>query len=337
MSNRSKNCFDPMRHIAALAVLLSHHFILSGAGEPAVNSSYSVGSLAVLAFFSISGYLITQSFVSSNGSLSYFQKRCARIFPALIVCAFLMVYPCQAMLGNREVTVIITSIDSLFSFIKISFFGQAALPLITDSYIFPASFNGSLWSLKIEFICYVALGIGLMLFRKPLMAVIMLCTAVLSTLLLLVLGDSDMATKLAIYGSVTIAFFMGSLIYFKRSSIFLGLRPIALAILSIGLLVYFWNSKLILAIGGIGFSFIFLYLGLSWGDRIIKGRFDISYGIYIYAFPVQQVVINNFNLSFSISLLISTIVTISLATLSWKFVEYPALRFIHSRGCLVLK
>ena len=58
----------------------------------------------------------------------------------------------------------------------------------------------------------------------------------------------------------------------------------------------------------------------------IKGRFDISYGIYIYAYPVQQIVVNKTNLGFWSSMIVSAIITISLAACSWVFVESKFLK-----------
>ena len=58
----------------------------------------------------------------------------------------------------------------------------------------------------------------------------------------------------------------------------------------------------------------------------IKGRFDISYGIYIYAWPIQQIVSKELSLNFYVEMAISLGLTIIAASLSWKFVESPFLR-----------
>ncbi|WP_443692706.1 acyltransferase family protein [Pseudomonas protegens] len=330
MASSINNSFDPIRHLAALAVLVSHHFALSGVEEPAVNSSYSLGGLSVLAFFSISGYLITQSFLNSSSMRDFFQKRCARIFPALIVCSFLMVYAGQYFFGGQAATSLF-NISNVLSFVKISFFGQATLPSVTSEFIFPVSFNGSLWSLKIEFACYILIGIGLAIYRGRLTPFLLAGAAIVSTLALLTLGHSEVAHKLSIYGSVVVAFFSGSALFFLRDSRFFGPRSCIALIASIVLLAVLWNSKYILAVGGIAFSYIFLWVGLSFGDKIIKRRFDISYGFYIYAFPVQQIVINKLKLGFVASLFISMFVTMAFAIVSWRFIEEPALRVISRR------
>ncbi|EGH20547.1 acyltransferase 3, partial [Pseudomonas amygdali pv. mori str. 301020] len=86
------NAFDLIRHVAALAVLVSHHYVLSGFQEPMLKGYNSLGAIAVLAFFVISGFLISQSFLNTPSVYRYLEKRIARLFPALIVCAGVMVY-----------------------------------------------------------------------------------------------------------------------------------------------------------------------------------------------------------------------------------------------------
>jgi len=69
------------------------------------------------------------------------------------------------------------------------------------------------------------------------------------------------------------------------------------------------------------FTIITIFIGVTFSDALIKGRFDYSYGIYIYAFPVQQLCINTLNIGFYTSMILSAVVTIALASLSWHFVE----------------
>ncbi|WP_375540924.1 acyltransferase family protein [Klebsiella pneumoniae] len=70
--------------------MISHHFALNGLPEPKIFGSTKLGTLAVIIFFSISGYLITSSFINSKTTISYIKKRVLRIFPGLIACSFIM-------------------------------------------------------------------------------------------------------------------------------------------------------------------------------------------------------------------------------------------------------
>ncbi|SDQ39526.1 hypothetical protein SAMN05216597_0033 [Pseudomonas cannabina] len=86
-----------------------------------------------------------------------------------------------------------------------------------------------------------------------------------------------------------------------------------------------------MVLASVGVSLLVLVVGTLLNDRIIKSRFDISYGMYLYAFPVQQLMINLSGLSFYASMLASVAVVIVLATLSWHWVEKPALNYMHRR------
>ena len=80
----------------------------------------------------------------------------------------------------------------------------------------------------------------------------------------------------------------------------------------------------------LGLPVIVVLLGTSsWPVLRRTGRFgDVSYGLYIYAYPVQQTVIwwSDNRLPFGVSLTASAAVTVALAWLSWTLVEHPALR-----------
>lgn len=79
---------------------------------------------------------------------------------------------------------------------------------------------------------------------------------------------------------------------------------------------------------------IIITLGLSFHDPLIKGRFDISFGVYIYAFPIQQIMINYIHGHFLLTIAISVLLTTSFATLSWIVVEK---RFLLKNNRLFIK
>ena len=330
MVNRD-NSFDLIRHAAALAVLISHHFALSGLEEPGIQGFKSVGSIAVLCFFSISGFLITQSFLNTSSLKSYMTKRVARIFPALIACAFMMVYIAAPLFSNPGGWGVVFSTDALVDLLQISGFGRAKIEGITNDFIFNQSFNGSLWTLKIEFGFYIVLAVILTTLRRaatPLMMTLAFCIASY----IAAHSTHPLAPKLLVYSMTGIAFFVGSALYFYRNMLSGSKSKVLLVTLSTLVILVSLQTPLVMIGATLGVSLLTLSIGTLLPDRIIKSRFDISYGMYLYAFPVQQLLINKTTLGFYASMSASVVVVILLATLSWVLIEKPALNHVQMKS-----
>ena len=323
MLNRH-NSFDLIRHIAALMVLVSHHFALSGQAEPTLQGINSLGGFAVLAFFAISGYLVTQSFLRSSLQ-SYAIKRAARIFPALVVCAFVMVY-CVAGVYNDTLLATAGSKEALAKFLQISAFGRADIDTVTQGFVFKESLNGSLWTLKFEFGCYILVALALSLVRRPVVPLLILlgfCALNLASTSV----NHVLAGKVAIYTSVCIGFFVGATLAFHQGLLGSFKSRAILAGAGLSLIGAAVVGFLPLLASSVGFSLATLALGTMFTDRIVRGKFDISYGLYLYAFPVQQLLINCTGLGFYPSMAAAVCVTTLLATLSWLCIEKPVLAY----------
>ncbi len=321
------NSFDLIRHLAALMVLVSHHFALSGLEEPGIAGYNSLGGIAVTAFFSISGLLISQSFFNSRSFADYLGKRVVRIFPALILCAFVMTYLAGAVFADGYVT----SFGALADFLRISVFGRANIEPITQGFILSESFNGSLWTLKIEFGFYLLLALALGMYRRALMPWVLLTVFAVATYALGNHVPGALAQKLAVYSAAGIAFFAGAVIAFNQQYLS-DRRVLEIALVTAAGLIFFSvGTPLASVLATLGVCLATLSLGLLYVDKTIRRRFDISYGMYLYAFPVQQLIINKTSLTFIPSMLMSALIVIVLATVSWRLVEQPALQFVHRR------
>ncbi|RIJ11036.1 acyltransferase [Pseudomonas sp. 91RF] len=322
------NSFDLIRHVAALLVLVSHHFALTGSEGPGIAGYNSLGGIAVIAFFSISGLLITLSFLNANSFTDYLSKRIARIFPALIVCAFMMTFVAGAVFAEGYVT----DSAALIDFLRISLFGRANIEEITEAFIFSESFNGSLWTLKIEFAFYLLVAVALGLFRRAATAAALLVTFCIATYVLGNAPVTALTQKLALYGCAGIAFFAGSLVAFYRQHLGARHRLVITLATCLGLIPLAAGTSLSGVVVTLCICLATLSLGLLYVDHTIRGRFDLSYGIYLYAFPVQQLVINKTSLAFVPSMIVSTLIVIVLAAASWIWIERPALQWVHRRS-----
>lgn len=325
-SNHSCNFFDIARHIAALMVILSHHFAFSGLDEPRINESTKLGSFAVIVFFSISGYLITKSKLHSKSSYSFIKKRILRIWPGLIACAFFTTYIICGLFGKTGLFDWATSVQAIKTFMYYSLLGSHASDIQTNffssGFIFSSSVNSSLWTLLFEVLDYMIVLIVFSLFNKKLASTLFLAGSICVFLINYKLSIS--AYYLSRLSSLSIPFAIGSILFtfdsllkkriLKYITLLLG---IAFFLLSLNYCNQFeWNPLTLIST-----PLIIIPLCISFNDFIIKGRFDFSYGIYVYAFPVQQAVVNLVTHDFIKSLLISLIITILLAMCSWYFIE----------------
>lgn len=340
INSHGNNAFDFLRVFAGSAVLYSHSYALYGLPEPVPVSGQTYGSLAVALFFSISGFLVCQSWVRDPSFLRFFFRRILRIFPGLIVVVIFT----SLLIGPIFTTL---KLDQYFSSgTAWSYIWQAALTLdspplkgVFESNPYPGAPNGSLWTLRYEILMYAALAVCGMLVPKsklqylcPIMAVVFGATWLVASYGNLTpikvpfvwrLHTEFYGERIAYLGAF---FFAGATMHFHFQRIplsgwFATLLGVAalLATDSIVAMVLLWVALPYVAIV-FAFKAPILF-------RKINGA-DYSYGIYIYAFPIQQSVsLIGYQLGWSwlAVLFIASGITITVAGASWYCIEKPAL------------
>jgi len=335
------NNFDFVRLLAAMSVLVSHQYALHAQNEPLVLQYQTLGGYAVMVFFAISGYLITASWQADPNLFRFAARRLLRIWPGLL-CTVLL---CGLVLGPLVTEVPLK--DYFRDPVTLRFFGTG---LFVVSPFLPGVFphspvayipNGVLWTIPIELRCYGYLAIfgllGFIRFRWILLA-LLAATAVWYYGIHgaeAVFKDTHKHLFEVEYATF---FFSGSCLYLFREYCLEGSRKwIGLAIFVTGGLVAYASGHALIA------AFLLTpYLVIAVGTESFPvlhrfGRFgDLSYGVYIYAFPVQQTVIwltpqRSIGEHFAMAIP----VTLVLAWLSWHFVENPALDLKPRRRALV--
>jgi peptidoglycan/LPS O-acetylase OafA/YrhL len=333
-----KNCFDALRFFAATLVLFSHCFPLLGirGREPLAQwSGYTTGGeLGVVMFFAISGYLVTASLLASDGLLNFFAKRALRIFPALIVVVLLTIFvlgPLMTTLPLRDYFHHQWAREYLFNILLWVHF---PLPGVFENLPLAESVNGSLWTLPIEVGMYVLLAVlgTVTVIRRHLNVFVpilffagyaqLVSDPALKTIFFWKIETVIACAKFGVY------FFSGALLYQIRNSIpWRG--GIALALLVLWFFTFktkFGICSMFLAV-----PYCTIYLGRSMNDFFSNfGKYgDFSYGIYIYAFPTQQTLVEILGKDINpyLFFLIAFSITICFAFLSWHLIESPALRF----------
>ncbi len=342
------NNFDILRFLAASLVLFSHCYPLTGheAAEPitALTGIDSGGGLAVAIFFVISGYLITGSCKNSNGVADYAIKRVLRLFPGLVVCVALTVLVLGASLTTLHVQEYLHHPVTRAYWSNIWLFIRYALPGVFESNAYPGAVNGSLWTLPVEVLMYeivLALGIVRALNTRVMVIFVGACW------LFYFRGVPAFGLQSAVWhnnfpvaesAKLACLFFGGALLYLHDSS---KLNKIDLALLAGFAIVAVRGTDpqhtayIMLA------PLIVIALALAPLGRVAQfGKHgDISYGIYIYAFPVQQALVHFLGNGISpLTLFCASLpVTYLLSALSWRFVEKPALGLKKHRAVLALE
>lgn len=336
----AENGFDTIRLIAAFAVIVGHAFPITGQAEPVrlLTGQTTMGGLAVYAFFIVSGFLIPQSL--DRGTLArYALKRARRIMPALVVAVLL----CALVLGPVMTTLDLSAYftdPQLFNFLGNAIFlpVQYGLPGVFEAYP-SGAVNGSLWSLKYEVACYVLVPVLMAI--VPLRKAAVIAVTMASFVVARVLGKDasgvlyliqQMALLFTFYGAGMLFLLFKDQIPIRASYAWVSLALFVLA----GATPFFVEAA---AIFGAYSLITFAYLSPQ-GFRDVTKRGDISYGVYVYAYPVQQL-LAPMTMGFAIggvsagwlanSLLTMPIVAV-LGTLSWLLVEKPAIMYGRGRG-----
>lgn len=327
---RIHNNFDFLRITAALLVLVSHQFSLMGRPEPAIGSFHSIGGLGVLIFFSISGYLVAQSWERDPAPGRFLARRVLRIWPGLICVTALAALVLGPIVSTQPPQQYFADPQVRRFFATLYMSMQNRLPGVFDSHPAIANINtyvnGSLWTLPIEVRWYLGLLLlgmaGLLNRRWPLLAL----TAGLAIVVFGILDGQHGGPRT--WSFEFGAFFLyGSCLHFHRDALRRHRRAVVwtLALAGAALLAIGYGYAALLVV----LPPAVVAMGTASTPVIRRfGRFgDVSYGLYIYAFPVQQTLIWLFGRSWSLPalLLASVGCTLVLAWLSWHLVERPAL------------
>ncbi|MBL8884894.1 MAG: acyltransferase [Hyphomicrobium sp.] len=329
------NNFTLVRIVMALAVLISHGFFLhtgTPSAEPLVTwTGYSLGEHAVQVFFFLSGILVAQSFDRSAGMLDFTAGRVLRIFPGLIVCVFIAAFVIGPAATSLPLAMYLTSPDVLRYVLRTVSLatGSATLPGVFESVPAAGLVNMSLWTLKYEVMCYAGLALAACagLFKTALRPYAIAGLAVLVAVLFIEPAKSvELYTPADNMRYFAVFFASGVLAYLMRSAL-----VIHGGILAVLLALFVATAGTPFGVPGaaafLGYATLYVARWPLGALRDLSNRYDISFGIYIYACPIQQLLIGHFPEASAVELILLAIaLTVPAALVSWLLVERPALR-----------
>lgn len=321
--NPQRNSLNFLRLVFALVVVVSHTWPIGGYGPDPSIGGETLGTWAVAGFFAISGYLIANSRLHLPFG-AFAVRRVLRIYPAFLVCLVTVAVifaPLSTLLDHGRVSwrSALSYVGSN-SLLKMHQYGISA----TLSHApYRRVWDGSLWTLFWEFSCYVVIGVILSAqhrWRRPL-TVVIYGLAVVGATVARHHPVNVLAFDFFLLGSF---FFAGSLLalYADRVRLDGRMAVAALAVLVVASGIGAWEL-----LGSLAVAYLCLWLGVSLPFAHVGRRNDISYGIYIYAFPVQQLLVAAHldRLPVGAAVVVSILATLPLAVASWFIVERPAL------------
>ena len=330
------NNFDALRVIAALLVIISHSWVL-GFNEPQPQFfGEPLGSIGVYIFFVISGYLVSASWFRSPSISIFIKKRARRIYPALIINTILSIVVLGPLFTNLPIENYFSDLSTYSYLTNLTAIKlQANLPGVFVDFPVTAV-NGSLWTMPYEIFCYAALVFILSVIKNSRQMLILIFIAVIIIRLVMIdqFGDGKVVEgvyyHVYFYSKFLTSFSIGVAGYLI--SVQDGRWRKVLPFLLIGLfvsvlLVSNRTVNVILVQTAYSVTVLWIALHLPIFKILPSKAGDWSYGLYIYAFPVQQILREYFFGSISILsfILVSVIATSILAALSWFLVEKPML------------
>jgi peptidoglycan/LPS O-acetylase OafA/YrhL len=339
MTGRQNN-FDALRFFAAIAVIFSHSFLIA---EGTQNREWLIlltgnqcilGLTGVFIFFAISGFLVTQSFEHTAKPLHFLAKRALRIFPGLFLATLLSAFVLGPLVTTLPLGSYLSRLEPYGYVLGNTLLNQTVHELPGVKFIdnpVGLEINGSLWTLRYEFMMY------LMVLALGVLRQLTVRTAFLLLGFGIVCLYSDMLDEFAKWGSFfqelsewgwLVGFFAAGMVLYKlrHSGVFDG-RIALLAVAGLALSIPLRQFITLFPIFG---CYLAIWLTLNEHLPIFPvARFgDLSYGLYIYGWPVEEAVIwlSGGRAPWWLVFLCALPAAAVVAFLSWHLVERPMLR-----------
>jgi peptidoglycan/LPS O-acetylase OafA/YrhL len=327
------NALNVWRLILATGVILDHSFAMTGKlGLGCVPVLQLRSQVWVDGFFAISGFLITSSWVSNPRLRDYFVARGLRIFPGLWVCVAVIAFvfaPVSVAIQGGSAANLLLSRAPIEYFLNNSVLNilHASVGGTPNGVPWPHVWNGSIWTLIPELFCYLAVagfGVAGLLNRRWLIPALFVLTLLGSILLTPWGGFQEIWTPAGVATRFGLMFLAGALLYQFQHVV-----PARWSLVAVSTVIVLASSLLpnYRLLAAIPLAYAIIVSGALLHHKRLRLRTDLSYGVYIYAWPVQELlaVCGLIYLSPPVFAIIAAVAVVPLAALSWFLVEKPAL------------
>jgi peptidoglycan/LPS O-acetylase OafA/YrhL len=347
----TQNSYLFLRFILATLVLVSHVLASVGGFNEIILGKFSIGTISVFCFFTLSGYLVLPGLIN-KGVKRFIVHRIARIYPGyfiLLIFTIIVIFPIWRIQNNSTLFDWFTAVNYLKKNL-ILFPQSAGDPSSTWNLLSGYPFHGPhqsvvnapIWTLPIELLCYFGLAFMLIFVNKFkfLNFKFFLAAVLLITWILAVIGGfiyqsfgvqnqtgiEQISTKIP----YLLSFLVGAALRFVNIELITGLKLVLL----IPIAVFSLHNLFLWALIG---TFLLGIFVIVLGNSQIFYKFsnfrDISYGTYLYHYPIIQVLVGFPFLAqnFLLTLIPTLLITYTFAYLSSKFIEIPIQTFVKAR------
>lgn len=253
------------------------------------NGQLDLGNFSVCIFLFYSGFFITKSMIYTKKGIPFFQKRIKRIIPALFITVLLTAFVVGPIFTTVSLKTYFTDKSPYLYVLKNTF-------LITTHNIiglwvdnpYPFSTNGSLWTLPVEFLCYIACY---MMYKMRLLDEKKLKYTLIPFSLLFIIQKYLFKIIPSFSPAIPLfmMFYMGMIYYIYKDKIKLEQKYFWFLIIITILSLYF---NLYAYVKIFSLPYIFIYIGFNTKNILSKFNktFKLSYEIYLVGFLIQQIV-----------------------------------------------
>jgi peptidoglycan/LPS O-acetylase OafA/YrhL len=334
----NNNNFGLLRLFFASLVIVSHspEIIDQNRSREILTNIFgtiSFGELAVDSFFLISGYLILKSFYSTSSVKSYFTKRILRIYPGFIVASLFCILVVTPIAGSWNLISNLNSTDWIKTFTNLVILeGPEVNGLFMGDQ--PFILNGAMWSIWLEFLCYISIPVFFLLGLHKKRLYITVTIAIVSLFIFLLITNKDIwlpyPLRISAYLSTRLlsAFLIGGAYYYFRDRVIWN-RNLSLA--SLILLLICLSFKYTAELGFFIFGgYLIFNFALNYKNKTLNQigtKNDISYGVYLYAWPIQMLIVQHYPGISPVVMTLATMASVAiLGYLSWIYVEQPFMK-----------
>ncbi|EJO88537.1 putative acyltransferase [Mycobacterium colombiense CECT 3035] len=316
----------------AAEVMLFHSWPITGhmPPKPILQLFFSVG---VDGFFAISGFLITRSWLTDPRLRDYLTARALRILPGFYICLIVTAFvfaPLSLAIQGGSATKLLGSIAPLEYVVKNSAIAYLQPSIDGTLHGVPGgpAWNGSMWSLVWELLCYLFVaaigvaGLGNRRWISP--AILVLATLAALAVPPLTFPGVWTIPQLAVRSAIM--FSAGAVMYQWRDAIPARWSLVAVCIVIVvaaGLLLPDYR-----VVGALPLAYAVVVSGSLLKSERLRLRTDLSYGVYIYAFPAQQLLAVSglaTRLHPVLFFVAAVATTLPLAAASWFLIEKPSM------------